>query len=106
MPFMNRELPARYVVLVHSQLFYMWRSRQEGEMRLGMSVISSEIPEEDKVQLLVRAGCRVRYYDEEGKEWVEESLEDGVRVVSGSRDGTWGVPSLEQFEKEYLGNER
>ena len=55
------------------------------------------------IDLLVRAGMVVRFYDPEEKVWMDQSKVKGVTRAPGNRDGQWGFPtSLELFEKEYL----
>lgn len=54
------------------------------------------------IQLLANAGLTVRFYDPEEKKWMETSLVTGVQPCEGNRDGSWGIPDLETFEKSYL----
>lgn len=54
------------------------------------------------IELLKKAGLTVRFYDPEEKIWMDQSTQYGLTPAPGNRDGTWGVPSLEIFEKDYL----
>lgn len=54
------------------------------------------------VKLLVWLGWNVRFFDEEEKEWVDVSKEEGSVTVKGNRDGSWGRPTKEEFERDYL----
>lgn len=54
------------------------------------------------IDLLVRAGLTVRFYDPEEKQWMDHSMLYGLVRAPGERDGTWGTPSLEEFESDYL----
>lgn len=52
--------------------------------------------------LLVKAGLTVRFYDPEEKNWMDQSRAYGVLKAPGSRDGSWGDPNLEEFDRDYL----
>jgi len=55
------------------------------------------------IMILVAAGIAVRFFDEEERQWMQLILGGEYIQVSGNRDGSWGVPSLEDFERDYLG---
>jgi len=103
MPQLSLGMTARYAVLLQDQIWFLSRTTLDGTPRVYTAVVDGKgIPEQDLVYILRMGGHRVRYYDEEGKEWVEESIQSGTKVVNGDRDGSWNVPSLEDFEKYYL----
>lgn len=59
--------------------------------------------EEDAViALLVAAGLTVRFYDPEERQWMDQSRMYGLVRAPGYRDGTWGVPTLSEFQESYL----
>lgn len=58
---------------------------------------------DEVIDLLVKAGLTVRFYDQEEKQWMDHSVAYGYVRAPGNRDGTWGVPTtLEDFEENYL----
>lgn len=59
---------------------------------------------DDLIQMLVKAGLTVRFYDPEEKQWMDLSTSYGLVRAPGARDGTWGPPTTaEEFNEEYLG---
>lgn len=83
----------------------MWRKVAEGQLPTLETQVTSPFPVEQRdllIKLLVNSGITVRFFDPEEKQWVDQSLLYGVIVAPGSRDGTWGIPSLEEFESKYL----
>lgn len=55
------------------------------------------------IELLVKAGLTVRFYDPEESQWMDQSQSYGLVRAPGSRDGTWGPPiTVEEFSKDYL----
>jgi len=55
------------------------------------------------IKLLVDLDLRVRFYESQEKAWMEQSLERGVETVQGNRDGSWGMPTLDEYKTMYLG---
>jgi len=103
MPKLSLGMPARYAVLLQGQIWFLSRTNIDGIPRVYQAVVDGKgLSDQDLTHILKMAGCRVRYYDEEGKEWVEESIQAGAKVVNGDRDGSWNVPNIEDFEKHYL----
>lgn len=101
-------------------VFFLWRTTTHGPPTGGNSVNGHDRRQEKKlewnttrlpwptsdldavVNLLTKAGITTRHFDREEKRWMETSLSEGPQPVSGPRDGTWGIPNLESFEREYL----
>jgi len=54
------------------------------------------------IETLTKAGLTVRYFDHEEKRWMDNSLETGLTPAPGPRDGQWGIPDLDTFERDYL----
>jgi len=55
------------------------------------------------IALLKAVGLTVRFFDNEEKQWMDDSLSHGYVRVPGNRDGTWTPPrSVEDFEENYL----
>jgi len=54
------------------------------------------------IKMLVAAGVTVRFFDKEEKQWMQFS-EEGYVQIPGNRDGSWIIPQLEDFERDYLG---
>lgn len=61
-----------------------------------------QVEERYLIQLLLKGGMTVRSYSKEEKCWFDESQRYGVVRAPGSKDGTWGIPTLEEFDREYL----
>jgi len=59
----------------------------------------------DADQLILTLNCAgtvCRFYDDEEKVWKQASEIGGVSVVRGSKDGSWGIPDVDEFESDYL----
>lgn len=55
------------------------------------------------IELLVKAGLTVRFFDAEEQQWMDNSTAFGYVRAPGNRDGTWGPPlTLDEFEENYL----
>jgi hypothetical protein len=54
------------------------------------------------IELLVKGGMTVRFYDPEEKQWLEHSLLGGYNAAPGSRDGQYSTPTLDEFKRDYL----
>jgi len=54
------------------------------------------------IELLEAAGLTVRYYDSEEKQWMDKSMMYGLVRAPGDRDGRWGAPTRDVFERDYL----
>lgn len=54
------------------------------------------------VDLLVKAGLFVRFFDYDEKQWMENSIIGGYNRCPGSRDAQWSRPTLEEFDRDYL----
>lgn len=83
----------------------LWRKVTEGEPPVLEVQVTASFPSAQRdliIKLLVNSGITVRFYDSEEKCWMDQSRVYGVVRAPGSRDGTWGTPSLEEFEREYL----
>lgn len=84
--------------------------REEGKDPLTyLDVEAHRIPgwgpkERDQViDLLIKAGLTVRYFDSEESQWMDQSRSYGLVRAPGSRDGSWGPPlSVGDFERDYL----
>jgi len=55
------------------------------------------------IKILVDAGFRVRFYETDQRHWMEQHPDLGVFSVPGNPDGSWGIPSSEEYLKNYLG---
>ncbi len=54
------------------------------------------------IEMLVKGGLSVRFYDSEEKIWLEHSLLHGYNAAPGSRDGQYAPPTLDEFKEDYL----
>lgn len=53
--------------------------------------------------VLTAAGLTVRFFDDEEKQWMDVSKEQGSVRAPGNRDGSWGPPTnLVDLERDYL----
>lgn len=87
------------------QILMLWRTVTGGGLNELCTARATDWDpgSRDKVvSLLVMAGLTVRSYDAEEKRWMDQSALYGVVGAPGARDGTWGLPSLEEFEQRYL----
>lgn len=83
----------------------IWKRKEEGkEPTLEVRETNGFLPGQKDllIKLLVKSGLTVRFYDPEEKNWMDISELYGVVRAPGSRDGTWGKPDLDEFEKDYL----
>lgn len=77
-------------------------------MSKRMEIRRSSFPKEDLdtvnqiIDLLTQAGLTVRYYSQDEKQWMDNSLAHGLMKAPGQRDGQWTEPDLEEFEAHYL----
>lgn len=71
-------------------------------LELNTSLDASYRNRDGLIKVLVWMDKIVRFFDEEEREWVEVSKENGSVVVKGNRDGSWGRPTKEEFERDYL----
>lgn len=79
---------------------------EEAKTFLDINAYQSPWPPAQKdalIELLVKAGLTVRFYDPEEQQWMDNSLSYGYVRAPGNRDGTWGPPAtVEEFEENYL----
>lgn len=55
------------------------------------------------IELLVKAGLTVRFFDPEESQWMDQSISYGLVRAPGTREGVWGPPlTVEDFERDYL----
>jgi len=55
------------------------------------------------IKMLVDLGFRVRFFESQEKAWMEQSEERGVETVQGNRDGSWGLPTIDEYKSQYIG---
>lgn len=80
-------------------------SSANGSKKLLQKTTILPWPPEDQsaiVNFVADIGATARYYDPGERIWLDYSTSRGLVPAPGSADGTWGVPSLEEFEEDYL----
>lgn len=85
--------------------YFLHKETRDGESKLKVKFKVSPLDSKNKdalISLLSDAGLTVRFYDHEEKQWMDMSASVGYVPAPGNRDGTWGKPSLEEFERDYL----
>lgn len=99
------------VVLTYGEtlgVYFLWKQTgtRSAQKSLEFNTCETPWPVGDKdtlIDLFVKAGLTVRFYDEEEKQWMDHSKIYGLIRAPGSRDGQWGFPTtIEQFEAEFL----
>jgi len=103
------------VLLANGETFgiwFLWREIILDDARVPRSTkleadslkTTWSLKERDNViELLVKTGTTVRYYDPEEKQWMDHSRQYGLVRAPGNRDGSWGIPrTLQMFEEDYL----
>ena len=61
-------------------------------------------PEDQELLLrtLNSVGVVSRYFDKKTETWKQVSEIGGVSTVRGSKDGSWRLPDVDEFERDYL----
>jgi 2-hydroxychromene-2-carboxylate isomerase len=60
------------------------------------------LDEAELVEFLKNAGLTVRHFNKGESQWQDTSTQLGIVRAPGNRDGSWGVPTLLEFERDYL----
>ena len=86
---------------------FLWRKTSEPSVK-ELVVTRAVMPhsgyetKDQIINLLVKSGATVRYFDREESQWMDVSDQLGMLRAPGPRDGQWAVPTLEDFEESYL----
>jgi len=107
---MRKQKSRVFVVLLENSgtldSYFLWRVKdvetQQADLKYEVMRGGNIELRDYTIQMLKAAGCAVRFYDVQDKHWKQYSGEGGLIVVSGNRSGDWGLPSLEEFERDYL----
>lgn len=107
---MKRPLKSRtFAVMVQKgpgiEINFVYRRVElDGQKRVVKTTLARLVDARDREkvsEVLQIAGLTVRGYDEEKKQWFDQSEQFGLEPVVGSENGSWNVPSVEEFERDY-----
>jgi len=102
-----------YAVLPHrteqQDVYFFFVKKIHGQLQIDQELKATyqrpcfPVGERDVViELLVKAGITVRYFDAEESKWMDQSASGGLEPAPGNRDGSWTPPNLESFQQDYL----